>query len=103
LILKNASGFLYYVSVMGVTGQKSADINELEKSVKFIQKHTDLPIIPGFGIKSSIDVKNICRITDGAVVGSSIIKIIEENLDKRDQMLKEIDIFIKELKSGTKT
>ena len=38
---------------MGVTGQKSADINELEKSVNFIQKHTDLPIIPGFGIKSS--------------------------------------------------
>ena len=102
LILKNASGFLYYVSVMGVTGQKSADINELEKSVKFIRKHTDLPIIPGFGIKSSIDVKNICRISDGAVVGSSIIKIIENNLDKRDQMLTEIDFFIKELKSGTK-
>ena len=102
LILKNASGFLYYVSVMGVTGQKSADIYELEKSVKFIRKHTDLPIIPGFGIKSSRDVKNICRISDGAVVGSSIIKIIENNLDKKDQMLKEIDFFIKELKSGTK-
>ena len=102
LILKNASGFLYYVSVMGVTGQKSADIYELEKSVKFIRQHTDLPIIPGFGIKSSRDVKNICRISDGAVVGSSIIKIIENNLDKKDQMLKEIDFFIKELKSGTK-
>ena len=102
LILKNASGFLYYVSVVGVTGQKSADIDELEKSVKFIQKYTDLPIIPGFGVKSSIDVKNICRISNGAVVGSSIIKIIEENLDNKDKMLKEIDFFVKELKSGTK-
>ncbi len=102
LILKNATGFLYYVSVMGVTGQKSADINELKKSVEFIRKHTDLPIIPGFGIKSSRDVKNICRISNGAVVGSSIIKIIENNLDNRDKMLNEIDFFIKELKSGTK-
>ena len=102
LILKNATGFLYYVSIMGVTGQKSADINELKKSVKFIRKHTDLPIIPGFGIKSSRDVKNICKISNGAVVGSSIIKIIENNLSNKDKMLNEVDFFIKELKSGTK-
>ena len=80
LILKNASGFLYYVSVMGITGQKSADLNELKKSVTFIKKHTNLPVVPGFGIKNSTDVNNICKIADGAVVGSSIIKIIEENL-----------------------
>ncbi len=102
LILKNASGFLYYVSVMGVTGQKSADISKLERSVKFIKKHTNLPIIPGFGVKNSSDVKNICKISDGAVVGSSIIKIIEKNLDNKDKMLKEINIFVGELKSGTK-
>ncbi len=101
LILQNASGFLYYVSVMGVTGQKSADINDLEKSVKFIRKYSDLPVIPGFGVKSKTDVKNICKISDGAVVGSSIIKIIEKNLSNKDQMLKEIDLFVKELKSGT--
>ena len=52
LILKNASGFLYYVSVMGITGQKSADLNELEKSVAFIKKFTNLPVVPGFGIKN---------------------------------------------------
>ncbi len=102
LILKNASGFLYYVSVMGVTGQKSADISKLEKSVKFIRKHTNLPIIPGFGVKNSLDVKNICRIADGAVVGSSIIKVIEKNLDNKNKMVEEINFFIKELKSGTK-
>ncbi|MDC3132050.1 tryptophan synthase subunit alpha [Pelagibacteraceae bacterium] len=101
LILKNASGFLYYVSVVGVTGQKSADMNELEKSIKFIRKHTNLPIIPGFGVRDSLDVKNICKISDGAVVGSSIIKIIEKNIDNKDKMLKEIDIFVRELKSGT--
>jgi len=102
LILKNASGFLYYVSVMGITGQKSADLNELEKSVKFIKKFTNLPVVPGFGIKNSTDVNKICKIADGAVVGSSIIKIIENNLNDKDKMLFEIDKFSKELKNGTK-
>ena len=102
LILKNASGFLYYVSVMGITGQKSADLNELEKSVKFIKKFTNLPVVPGFGIKNSTDVNKICKIADGAVVGSSIIKIIENNLNDKDKMLSEIDKFSKELKNGTK-
>jgi len=102
LILKNASGFLYYVTVMGTTGQKSADISELEKSLKFIKQHTSLPIIPGFGIKDANDVKNICRIADGAVVGSSIIKIVEENLENKELMLDKIDSFTKQLKLGTK-
>ncbi len=102
LILKNASGFLYYVSVMGTTGQKSANINELKTSIEFIKKHTNLPIIPGFGIRNSEDVKNICKIADGAVVGSSIIKIIEENLNSKVTMLNKIDNFIKELKENTK-
>ena len=102
LILNNASGFLYYVSVMGITGQKSADLNDLEKSVGFIKKYTNLPVVPGFGIKNSKDVKNICKIADGAVVGSSIIKIIEENLNNKDKMLSEINKFSKDLKDGTK-
>jgi len=102
LILKNASGFLYYISVMGITGQKSADLNDVEKSVAFIKKHTNLPVVPGFGVKNSTDVNNICKIADGAVVGSSIIKIIEDNLNNKDKMLSDIDKFSKDLKDGTK-
>jgi len=102
LILKNASGFLYYVSVMGITGQKSPDLSELERSIKFIKQFTDLPIVPGFGIKNATDVNNICKIADGAVVGSSIIKIIEKNLNSKEKMLSEIDKFTKDLKNGTK-
>ena len=102
LILKNANGFLYYVSVMGTTGQKSVNINKLKKSIDLIKNYTNLPIIPGFGIKSPEDVKNVCEIADGAVVGSSIVKIIEENLKDPDLMIKKIDKFTTELKNGTK-
>jgi tryptophan synthase, alpha subunit len=64
LILSNASGFLYYVTITGITGQNSADLNELERSIKFIKSHSNLPIIAGFGIKDSNDVKEICNITE---------------------------------------
>ena len=101
LILKNATGFLYYVSVMGITGQKSANIDDLSKSVNFVKKYTKLPVIPGFGIKNATDVNNICKIADGAVVGSSIVKIIEENLKNKNLMLNKIDRFTKELKAGS--
>ena len=103
LILQNASGFLYYVSVMGTTGQKSADIQELQKSVNFIKQYSSLPVVPGFGIKDSEDVGKICKIADGAVVGSSIIKIIENNLGQKKIMLEKIKSFTKKLKQGTYT
>ncbi len=103
LILNNANGFLYYVSVMGTTGQKSADIVELKKSLEFIKKYTNLPIVPGFGIKNAEDVKNICKIADGAVVGSSIITIIEKNLNDRNLMIEKINNFTKELKKASIT
>ena len=101
LILKNASGFLYFVSITGITGQESANLIELEKSIRKIKNFTDLPIVPGFGIKNATDVKNICKISDGAVVGSSIIKIIEDNLTNKKEIIKKIDLFTKDLKKAT--
>ena len=101
LILQNASGFLYFVSVTGITGQKSANLIELEKSIRKIKNFTDLPVVPGFGIKNATDVKNICKISDGAVVGSSIIKIIEDNLANKKEIIRKIDLFTKDLKEAT--
>ena len=101
LILQNASGFLYFVSVTGITGQKSANLIELEKSIRKIKNFTDLPVVPGFGIKNATDVKNICKISDGAVVGTSIIKIIEDNLADKKEMIRKIDLFTKNLKEAT--
>ena len=100
IITSNASGFLYYVTITGVTGQKSANISELKKSVKKIKKYSKLPIVAGFGINNSKDIKAICSHTEGAVVGSSIIKIIENNIGNKIKMLNLISNFIIDLKSG---
>ena len=100
-ILSNASGFLYYVTITGITGQKSADMVELKKTISEIRKYTSLPIVAGFGIKNKNHVKEICKIADGAVVGSSIVKIIEENINDTNKMISIIDNFSKDLKSGT--
>ena len=100
-ILYNASGFLYYVTVTGITGQNSANLKELETSINLIRSESNLPIVAGFGIKSRKDVENISALTDGVVVGSSIVNIITDNISDKKNMLEKIDLFTQDLKKGT--
>ena len=99
-ILNNASGFLYYVTVTGITGQNSANIEDLKKSINTIKSSTKLPIIAGFGIKNRKDVEQISTFADGVVVGSSIVNIIKDNLNDKNKMINEIKIFTQDLKEG---
>ena len=101
-ILNNASGFLYYVTVTGITGQNSANIVDLKKSINTIRSSTKLPIVAGFGIKNRNDVEQISSFTDGVVVGSSIVNIIKDNLNDKNKMINEIKVFTKDLKEGIK-
>ena len=101
-ILSNASGFLYYVTVTGITGQNSANIEDLKKSINTIKSSTKLPIVAGFGIKNKNDVEQISTFTDGVVVGSSIVNIIKDNLNDKKKMINEIKLFTKDLKEGIK-
>ena len=100
-ILNNASGFLYYVTVTGITGQNSANLKELEKSINLLRSESNLPIVAGFGIKSRKDVENISAFTDGVVVGSSIVNIIKDNISDKKNMLEKINLFTQDLKKGT--
>jgi len=101
-ILNNASGFLYYVTVTGITGQNSANIEELKKSINTIRSSTKLPIVAGFGIKNRNDVEQISSFADGVVVGSSIVNIIKDNLNDKNKMINEIKVFTNDLKEGIK-
>lgn len=78
-VLDGASGFLYYVSIAGVTGTKSFAQADVQAAVARIGKATHLPIAVGFGIKTPAQAGAIARIADAAVVGSAIVSVIGEN------------------------
>ena len=96
-ILKNAHSFVYYVSVTGITGTKSASVNDVKNKIKVIKKITNLPVIAGFGIKNSVDAKKMSSISDGIVIGSSLVNKIEEVYKKKNG-LNEIFKFLKSFK-----
>ena len=96
-ILKNAHGFVYYVSVTGITGTKSASVNDVKNKIKVIKKITNLPVIAGFGIKNSMDAKKMSSISDGIVIGSSLVNKIEQVYKKKNG-LNEIFNFLKSFK-----
>jgi tryptophan synthase alpha chain len=77
-VLQNTSGFVYYVSITGITGAAAALATDVAPEVARIKAKTDLPVIVGFGIRSPETAKAIASVADGAVVGSAIVKMVEE-------------------------
>ena len=80
-IIKHASGFIYYVSVTGITGTKTASSEHVEIALSRIRRYTDLPIAVGFGIKTPEQATKMAKYADAAVVGSALVSRIEDNLD----------------------
>lgn len=80
-VLEGASGFLYYVSVTGITGTKSAARENIADAVARLRRNTTLPIAVGFGIRSPEQAAEAARIADAAVVGSALVGTIAEHLD----------------------
>ena len=96
-VLKGAGGFLYYVSVAGVTGQQQAAQQSIEDAVTRLKSQTDLPVAVGFGVRTPDQASNIARIADGVVVGSAIVEIVAE--DGADSP-KRVEAFIASLASA---
>ncbi|MEQ8195852.1 MAG: tryptophan synthase subunit alpha [Rhodospirillales bacterium] len=80
-VLENARGFVYYVSITGITGTASAGLDEIEAAVTRLRKHTDLPVAVGFGIRAPEQAGAIARIADAAVVGSALVNTVEEHVN----------------------
>jgi tryptophan synthase alpha chain len=99
MIAKNAKGFIYLVSSMGVTGIRSEIKTDLEEIIVEIKKVTDVPVAVGFGINTPEQSKNISKIADGVIVGSAIVKIIEKYGDDSTPYLKE---YVSEMKNATR-
>lgn len=89
-ILGVASGFLYYVSVAGITGTASADPKVVGAHIASIKKQTSLPVVAGFGIKTPQDAKAMAAVADGIVVGSALVQTIE-NAGEKHTLAKDLE------------
>jgi tryptophan synthase alpha chain len=99
-ILKTASGFVYYVSVAGVTGQKETDFGTTKEKIELLKKQTSLPICVGFGIKTPEQAKQASEIGDGIIIGSAFVKIIEENINDENLILSKISDLTKNVRKA---
>jgi tryptophan synthase alpha chain len=81
-VLANTSGFVYYVSIAGITGTRAPDIAAVEANVARIKRQTVLPVCVGFGVKSPEQVEAIGAYADGVVVGTALVNAVAEGLDK---------------------
>jgi tryptophan synthase alpha chain len=98
LIVNQASGFVYYVSLKGVTGAANLDITEVSQRVASIRKQTNLPVGVGFGIRDAVTAKATAAIADAVVVGSRMVQTIEASND--DNLLTNVAALMDELKSA---
>jgi tryptophan synthase alpha chain len=81
VVLRNASGFVYYVSITGVTGTASAEPQRVAAAVRRIKAHTELPVAVGFGVKTPEQARAIAAAADGVVVGSALVNAVRDSLD----------------------
>jgi tryptophan synthase alpha chain len=84
IVAEASSGFVYYVSRTGVTGVQKDLTSELQKEVKKIRRKVDLPVAVGFGISSPEQVSAVGKVADGVVVGSALVRLVEENHGRED-------------------
>ncbi len=80
-VLANTAGFVYYVSIAGITGAATPDFAKVSASVERIKRHTPLPVVVGFGVKNAEHAASIARGADGVVVGSALIEALRASLD----------------------
>ena len=79
-VLTNTSGFVYYVSITGITGAAAPDVNDVHKQVARIKRSTDLPVSVGFGVRTGEQARSLAKGADGVVVGSALVDVLAKSL-----------------------
>jgi len=100
-LVETASGFIYYVSIAGITGTRSAETGSVRDAVERIRKFSDLPVAVGFGIRTPEQAAEIARVADAAVVGSAIVEKMAGGVDSPDTVETVLG-FVKELSQGVR-
>ena len=98
-----STGFIYCVSLTGVTGTRNTLSDEIVPTIAELRKHTDKPISVGFGVSTPEHANQVADVADGVIVGSAIVNVIEENMDDETKLLAAVKQFASELAAGVKT
>ena len=99
-IIKSTNGYLYYVSLKGITGSKLNKYAEIEKNIKKLKKlsKNSIPIAVGFGIKDKTTAKKMSKISDGIIIGSSIVDLIEKNHHNKSLLIKKVKEYVSSIR-----
>lgn len=98
-VARQSQGFVYYVSLTGITGAKLANLDDVAKNVEKIRKVTNVPVAVGFGVATPEDAAKVAAIADGVIVGSAIVKQIAAHQQKPD-MVRHVAEFVRSLKTA---
>lgn len=99
-ICQATTGFVYYVSRAGVTGEQASMSEGIREQVEKIKQHTDLPVVVGFGISNADHVRTVAQAADGVVVGSAIVNCIANNLEDRPAIIDALSVKMAALTKG---
>lgn len=100
-IANSASGFLYYISITGITGTAAPKISRVKQEVDVLRKTTTLPVVVGFGISTPRQAKKIGTFADGVVIGSAVVRLIDENRNHPD-LTKIVFDYVRDMKDALK-
>jgi tryptophan synthase alpha chain len=105
-VLNNTSGFVYYVSITGITGTAAPDAGKVAAAVTRIKRHTKLPVAVGFGVRSAEQARAIAEAADGVVVGSALVDAVRASVDKKGKagpgLVKVVTDLVSALAAGVR-
>jgi tryptophan synthase alpha chain len=106
-VLANTSGFVYYVSITGITGSAAPDASKVAEAVSRIKRHTKLPVAVGFGVRTAKQAKAIAEGAEAVVVGSALVGAVKDSLDKKGKAtartVKAVATLVGELAKGVRS
>ena len=97
-VARIASGYVYYVSLKGVTGAGHLDTAAVEEALPKIRKHVKIPVGVGFGIRDAVTAKTVGRVADAVVIGTKVIQVVEDQ--PREQVLPKLSSFLREIRAA---
>ena len=99
-VCEYGSGYVYYVSVKGVTGSAALDVSEVASKLEIVRRHTDMPVGVGFGIRDGASAAAVAEVADGVIVGSVLVNAIAEKVNQPEQISKDVAGIIAQMRGA---